>query len=116
MRLVLSLRRWVRPVGGLCVLALLLWRLGSGPFVEGLRLADLRAAAAALGIGALTTLCCAWRWRLVATGLGVDLPLGTALAHCYRSTFLNTALPGGVAGDVHRALRHGRDVGDVGRG
>src|SRR5262249_4301522 len=42
--------------------------------------------------------------------------LGPAVAAYYRSQFLNTALPGGVLGDVHRAVRHGRDVGDVGRG
>src|SRR6266511_3474996 len=76
-------RTLMRPVGGLAVLAFLLWRLGSGPFLDGLRLIDSRALAAALGIGVLTTVCCAWRWRLVAGGRGV---------------------------------RHGRDVGDVGRG
>ena len=30
---------------------------------------------AAVAITALTTVCCAWRWRLVARGLGVALPL-----------------------------------------
>src|SRR6185312_16555407 len=34
----------------------------------------------------------------------------------YRSIFLNLTLPGGVVGDVHRGVRHGRDAGDVGRG
>jgi hypothetical protein len=29
---------------------------------------------------AATTVCCAWRWRIVARGLGVELPLGTAVA------------------------------------
>jgi len=38
------------------------------------------------------------------------------VAHCYRSVFLNATLPGGVLGDVHRAVSHGRDAGDVGRG
>ena len=64
----------------------------------------------------LTTLCCAWRWRIVARGLGVDLPLGTAVAAYYRSLFLNVTLPGGVVGDVHRGFSHGRDTSDVGRG
>ena len=53
----------------------------------------------------LTTLCCAWRWRIVARGLGVDLPLGTAVAAYYRSLFLNVTLPGGVVGDVHRGMQ-----------
>jgi uncharacterized membrane protein YbhN (UPF0104 family) len=70
--------------------------------------------AAALGIGAVTTLCSAWRWCLVARGLGLRLPLTTAIADYYRSLFLNAVLPGGVLGDVHRAVDHGRDVGAVG--
>lgn len=107
---------WVRLLSGVGVLACLLWRLGTGPFLDGLRLIGGWALAAALGIGALTTVCCAWRWSLVAGGLGVRLPLPQAVAHCYRSVFLNATLPGGVLGDVDRAVRHGRDVGDVGRG
>jgi uncharacterized membrane protein YbhN (UPF0104 family) len=106
---------WVRVLGGVGILVLLLWRLGTGAFLDGLRLIDGWALGAALGFGALTTVCSAWRWSLVARGLGVRLPLGTAVAHCYRSIFLNATLPGGVIGDVHRAVRHGRDVGDVGR-
>ncbi|MFR9779775.1 lysylphosphatidylglycerol synthase domain-containing protein [Micromonospora sp. MS34] len=98
------------------VLAALVWRVGTAPFLAGLRLIDAPALTAALAIGALTTVCCAWRWSLVAGGLGVRLPLGTAVAHCYRAVFLNSTLPGGVLGDVHRAVRHGRDAGDVARG
>ena len=107
---------WARPLGGIGILAFLLWRLGTGPFLDGLRLIDGWALAGAIGIGLLTTVCCAWRWSLVAGGLGIGLPLRTAVADCYRSVFLNATLPGGVLGDVHRAVRHGRDVGDVGRG
>ncbi|GAA1790307.1 hypothetical protein GCM10009835_04800 [Planosporangium flavigriseum] len=107
---------WARPLGGAAILGFLLWRLGAGPFLRGLRVIDAGVLAAALGIGVLTTFCCAWRWSLVARGLGVRLPLRTAAAHCYRSVFLNATLPGGVVGDVHRAVRHGRDAGDVGRG
>jgi uncharacterized membrane protein YbhN (UPF0104 family) len=115
-RVTRSFWAWARLLGGLSILAFLLWRLGTGPFVQGLRVIDARALASALGIGVLTTFCCAWRWSLVARGLGVRLPLRTAAGHCYRSVFLNATLPSGVLGDVHRAVRHGRDVGDVGRG
>ncbi len=111
--------RWwprIRTAVGLGILALLLWRLGTGPFLHGLSLVNGWAVAAALAIGALTTVCCAWRWSLVAGGLGVRLRLGSAVAHCYRSVFLNSTLPGGVVGDVQRAVGHGRDAGDVGRG
>jgi uncharacterized membrane protein YbhN (UPF0104 family) len=64
----------------------------------------------------LTTVCCAWRWKIVARGLGIDLPLPAAVGAYYRSLFLNVTLPGGVVGDVHRGVSHGRDVSDVGRG
>jgi uncharacterized membrane protein YbhN (UPF0104 family) len=90
--------------------------LGTGPFLDGVRSIDHSALAVATAIGAATTACCAWRWRLVAEGLGVRLPMREAVAACYRSQFLNMTLPGGVVGDVHRAVRHGRDVGDVGVG
>ena len=59
-------------------------------------------------LGLLTTVFSAWRWCLVARGLGMRLPLGRAVADYYRALFLNAALPGGVLGDVHRAVRHGR--------
>jgi uncharacterized membrane protein YbhN (UPF0104 family) len=107
---------WVRLLGGLAILALLVWRVGTGPFLAGVRAVNISALAIAFGIGAVVTVSCAWRWRLVASGLGVDLPLGEAVAAYYRSQFLNTTLPGGVLGDVHRAVRHGSDIGDVGLG
>ncbi|MEU7923986.1 lysylphosphatidylglycerol synthase transmembrane domain-containing protein [Micromonospora sp. NPDC049801] len=107
---------WARVVGGVGLLAVLLWQVGGGAFLAGVRLIDAPALAAALLIGALTTVCAAWRWSLVAGGLGVRLPLATAVAHCYRAVFLNATLPGGMLGDVHRAVRHGRDAGDVSRG
>ena len=108
--------RWARLAGAGAVLAVLVWRVGTGPFLDGLRTIDGTALAAAAGLAALTTVCCAWRWRIVARGLGVDLPLGTAVAAYYRSIFLNVTLPGGVVGDVHRGLSHGRDTRDVARG
>jgi glycosyltransferase 2 family protein len=109
-------RRWL-PIGATAaVLAFLVWRLGAGPFLDGLRRVDGEALAAASALAVLTTVCCAWRWRIVARGLGVDLPLRTAVAAYYRSLFLNVTLPGGVVGDVHRGWSHGRDTSDVGRG
>jgi len=94
----------------------LLGRVGAEPFLDGVRRAGAWNVIAALAITALTTVCCAWRWRVVAGGLGMDLPLPAAIAAYYRSQFLNATLPGGVLGDVHRAVRHGRDVGDLGFG
>ena len=107
---------WVRLLGAAATVAFLVWRLGTGPFLDGIRTVDGRALAAVAGLALATTVCCAWRWKIVARGLGVDLPLPAAVAAYYRSLFLNATLPGGVAGDVHRGVSHGRDVRDVGRG
>lgn len=107
--------RWVRLAATAGILAVLVWRVGTGPFLDGLRTVDAPALAAAAGLALLTTVCCAWRWRIVARGLGLELPLGTAVAAYYRSLFLNVTLPGGVVGDVHRGVSHGRDASDVGR-
>jgi len=113
----MSRRVWARGrfVGSALVLAVLVWRVGTGPFLEGVRMVDGRALAEAVGIAVLTTVCCAWRWKIVAGGLGVDLSLPAAVAAYYRSLFLNVTLPGGIVGDVHRGVSHGRDVSDVGR-
>ncbi len=105
----------VRLVVPLLTLAVLVWRLGTGPFLDGVRAVDGRALAAAAGIGVLTTTCYAWRWKIVAGGLGLDLSLPAAVAAYYRAEFLNVTLPGGIVGDVHRGVSHGRDVNDVGR-
>jgi len=99
--------RWLRPTAVAATFAVLVWQLGTGPFLDGLHAVDGGALVAASGLAALTTVCCAWRWRTVARGLGVELPLGTAVAAYYRSIFLNVTLPGGVLGDVHRGVRHG---------
>jgi glycosyltransferase 2 family protein len=107
---------WVRLSGAVVTIAVLVWRLGTGPFLDGIRTVDGRALGAAAGIAVLTTLCCAWRWKIVAGGLGVHLPLRAAVAAYYRSLFLNVTLPGGIVGDVHRGVSHGRDSSDVGRG
>jgi uncharacterized membrane protein YbhN (UPF0104 family) len=111
-----SVWRWGRLVGTGVVLAVLVWRLGTGPFLDGLRRVDGPALAAAVAVGALTTVCCAWRWKTVAGGLGVDLALPAAVSAYYRSQFLNVTLPGGVVGDLHRGISHGRRMRDVGRG
>lgn len=100
---------------GVGILGVLMWRLGTGAFMDGLHRIDGPTLLAAVGLGVLTTVCSAWRWCLVARGLSVRLPLGGAVADYYRALFLNAALPGGVLGDVHRAVQHGRSAGDIGR-
>ena len=108
--------RWARPGLAAAALAAVVWRLGTGPFLDGVRSLDARALLAAAAIFFVTTACCAWRWKIVAGGLGMRLSLPAAVAAYYRCLFLNVTLPSGIAGDVHRGVRHGRDADDVGRG
>lgn len=111
-----AFRTHLGTAAGVVILGVLFWRLGSGAFLDGLRRIDGPALGLALVIGGVTTLFSAWRWQMVARGLRIRLPLGPAVADYYRALFLNAALPGGVLGDVHRAVRHGQSTGDLGRG
>jgi uncharacterized membrane protein YbhN (UPF0104 family) len=111
-----SVRRWAGLALSVGALAIVVWRLGTGPFIAGLEAIDGRAVLAAAAIFFVATVCGAWRWTVVARGLGIRLSLPRAVAAYYRAVFLNLLLPGGVAGDVHRGVSHGREVRDVGRG
>ncbi|GAA5028273.1 hypothetical protein GCM10023258_23630 [Terrabacter aeriphilus] len=106
----------LRPVGGLAILAVLVWRVGGDAFLTALGRIHLAPLALAAAIVALTTVLGAWRWVLVARALGTRLRLGDAVAECYRSQLLNVTLPGGVLGDVNRGVRHGNGTDDLARG
>ena len=106
----------LRLAAGVTVLWFLGRQVGAAPFEDGLRAVTWQAVVAAVTLTALTTVCSAWRWRVVARALGVDIGLPGAACAYYRSLFLNSVLPGGVLGDVHRAVTHGRRAGDVVRG
>ncbi|KOV92722.1 membrane protein [Streptomyces sp. NRRL B-1140] len=111
-----KVRTHLGTFAGIAILGVLFWRLGTGVFLDGLRRIDGMSLLLALGIGLVTTVCSAWRWAIVARGLRIRLPFGPAVADYYRALFLNAALPGGVLGDVHRAVRHGQSEGNLRRG
>ncbi len=73
-----------------------------------LRSMDTRWVVLALAISLLQVALSAWRWRFTAGRLGLQLPFVAALREYAIGTFLNQVLPGGVAGDLSRAWRHGR--------
>lgn len=106
----------LKLVGGVGILVMLVARLGSGAVLDGLASIGFGSVLAALVLGLVTTAASAWRWRIVARGLGLALPIAAAVTDCYRAVFLNSVLPAGVLGDVHRAVGYGRQIGDVGRG
>lgn len=107
---------WLRLLLAVAILVAVGLRLGTGAFVDGLRAIDAFSVAAALAIGFATTLLSAGRWVLVARRLGLSLTMRTAVSDYYRALLVNAVLPAGVLGDVHRAVNHGRESGDVGRG
>jgi len=106
----------LRLAAGVIVLWFLVRQLGAAPFEDGLRAVTWQAVLAAVTLTVLTTVCSAWRWRVVARALGADINLPGATGAYYRSLFLNSVLPGGILGDVHRAVAHGRRAGDVAQG
>ena len=103
----------LRVAAGVTVLWFVVRQVGTGPFMDGLRAVTWPAVAGAVTLTALTTVCSAWRWRVVARALGVGIGLPAAIGAYYRSLFLNSVLIGGVLGDVHRAVTHGRRSGDM---
>jgi uncharacterized membrane protein YbhN (UPF0104 family) len=115
-----AVRRFGPPLLRLAVGVAVLWFLwvlvGAAPFEKGLRAVTWPGVVAAVTLTVLTTVCSAWRWRVVARALGADIDLPAATGACYRSLFLNSVLPGGILGDVNRAVTQGRRAGDVTRG
>jgi uncharacterized membrane protein YbhN (UPF0104 family) len=112
-----SARRFGPLLLRVAVAGTVLWFLvrlvGGAPFEDGLRAVTWPAVGAAVALTVLTTVCSAWRWRVAARALGIGIGVPAAVGAYYRSLFLNSVLIGGVLGDVHRAVTHGRRNGDV---
>lgn len=108
-------RAYLRAAVGAGILAAIVWEVGGEPFLLGLTSVAAAPAAvlAAFFLGAVGTSAAAWRWRTLAGRLGLPLGGGESVAAYYRSQFLNSVLPGGVVGDVHRAVVHGRSVSRI---
>lgn len=110
--------RALRLAAPLALLGLVLAQTGADPLRRSAEVLTPGPIAAALGLGLLATVAQALRWRAITLALapGQHLPVRRAVQECYRAVFLNTALPGGLAGDAVRAWRHrhggqGRDDG-----
>ena len=108
------MRRWAKTAGGLGLLIAVIALVGPRAALDGVRSVDTGSLAAGAAIAVVTTSAAAWRWRVVARALGLELRWPTAVAEYYRSLFLNSVLPGGIVGDVDRGVRHGRAAEDLG--
>lgn len=107
-------RSGLRIAAALVVVVATVAVVGIGPFLQGLASISPATILVAVALAAVATAAASWRWHLVSTGFGLPLAWGEAFASYYRSQFLNTVLPGGVMGDVHRAYAHGRFHARVG--
>jgi uncharacterized membrane protein YbhN (UPF0104 family) len=102
------LRSTLRIGAALVIVVATVAVVGVGPFLHGLASISPTTILVAVALAAVATAAASWRWHVVSTGFGLPLAWGEAFASYYRSQFLNTVLPGGVMGDVHRAYAHGR--------
>lgn len=100
--------RWIRTAQAVVtvVLLVLLWRVVGGPDVADL-LATAHIGWLALAVALLIahTIFAAWRWKVTAAPLGLHLSARTAVEEYFLAQLINSALPGGVLGDVGRAAR-----------
>ena len=108
-----AVRRALPLAFGAAVVVGTVWVVGTGPLLRGLLAVSPAALLAAAALTAVATGAAAWRWRTVSFELGLPMAWSSAVAAYYRSQFVNTVLPGGVVGDVHRAFRQGTASGEL---
>ncbi|MEL6518281.1 MAG: lysylphosphatidylglycerol synthase transmembrane domain-containing protein [Pseudomonadota bacterium] len=89
----------------LAILGLLVWWSDPGAILAQLRGAEPAWIGLALTAVTLATLSMARRWQLVARRFDIYMEYGIALREYYFGQLVNATLPGGVAGDVARAVR-----------
>lgn len=96
---------WIKLAVSLgCLAALLWWTEATGVWT---RLKGTEPTWIGLALLAMTaaTLSMTRRWQLVARALGMRISYSLALREYYLAQLVNSALPGGVAGDAARAVR-----------
>ena len=106
-------RRWAglaRLALSVLILALLAFWLDAEAIVRQLAGTDPLLGVIALALVQVQIAGSALRWRLAAAMRDTEIPLGRAVREYYVASLLNVVLPGGVAGDVTRAVR-ARDGG-----
>lgn len=92
------------------LLGLVVTQWGLTPFVTAARALPWWALASGIALGAVGVVAQALRWRLVARHHHIALPVGSAVARCWQAAFLNSVLPGGLAGDALRAADDSSDA------
>lgn len=90
----------------LALLVLVIWLVEPAALWARLRQVQWPWLILALALTPVQVVVSAWRWRFTVGRLGGNLPLGHAVGEYYLGTLVNQLVPGGVAGDAGRALRH----------
>ncbi len=106
-------RGWAiaQVLASVLLLGLLLAVFGAEPFLRAVSSVNAPTVVVALALGLVATLAQADRWRRVAHGYAAQPSVTDSVTLTYEATFLNMVLPGGVAGDAVRALRHPTEQG-----
>lgn len=96
---------WLRGLTGLVFVVLVLLAVDLGDALSLLGQAETGWMIAAVAALTAQTVLSALRWRLTASRLGLQLSFKLALSEYYIAQTANQLLPGGVFGDVGRAVR-----------
>ena len=92
-------------------LGILLWWTDAAGVRARLQGADHKWTGLALLAVTAATWSMARRWQMSARALGIEISFAGALREYYLGQLVNSTLPGGVAGDMARALRLRHDAG-----
>ena len=92
------------------ILAFIVLRWGPDPFLHALHAMPAWAWVCGPLLGVVGVIAQALRWRLVARYQAIRVSVGSAIARCWQAAFLNSVLPGGLAGDALRAADDSSDA------
>lgn len=98
---------WVKWVLSLGILFVLLWRLDGHDFINQFRTVSWPVFMAAIFFALLAIVGSAWRWHYTAQQLNLTLSHRQAINDYFLAALINQTLPGGILGDITRAVRHG---------
>lgn len=98
---------WLKWALSLGILALLVWTLDAERLRAQFSELFWPAFAVAIGCAWLAIVGAAWRWYYTARQLCLPLSLPQAVSDYFLAGLINQTLPGGVPGDITRAVRHG---------
>lgn len=100
------MQRWVvRFAVSVALVAFVIWLVDAQTLAERLRAADMHWLLVAGGALTLVTFLMALRWQITARSFGINIAFMRALAEYYQGQLINTLVPGGMIGDVGRAVR-----------